>query len=520
MLECGTEGFNLRLWCYSGVDQIDGRCPVFEGRRRAELISARKVAGYTQEGLAAALNVDRSTVVRWEAGDHVPLPYLWPKLASVLGRSRGELQALVGSSSGPPSGGPGAEFDAVFDWLDRHAGWSPGSTRGQVSAAGPVSPSERSKVARKAVADALNSYYAEPAGGFRHYSARYGRGEVNTSVLTRPEWLDLACPLTLTGDRIALATGGERSLGGVDGRAAVRRLAEAAASGVRIADVPLYRLLEVDPQADAVVGKVGVASFVEYALGADLLESELMEQLAAGRAVRRGAMPLRDRHLPDLTTVLDLPGRLCAGGVLALTAIARPADPFRGDADYLLLVQERSAHVVNTASRLSVIPKGFHGPLADRRADARIGVTLRRELEEELFGRMDVDRTAGDRRIADPMHPTRLSAPMRWLTEQPGRLRMECTGFGFNLVSGNYEFASLVVIEDEEFWPRFGGDVEANWEAAGLRQYSTLDSDLITELIGDENWSNEGLFAFLLGLRRLAKIGGEKVRIPAVESGR
>jgi hypothetical protein len=106
---------------------------------------------------------------------------------------------------------------------------------------------------------------------------------------------------------------------------------------------------------------------------------------------------------------------------------------------------------------------------------------------------------------------------MRWLTEQPDRLRMECTGFGFNLVSGNYEFASLVVIEDEEFWPRFGGEVEANWESAGLRQYSTLDGDVIAELIVDESWSNEGLFALLQGLRRLGETGGDRVKVPAVE---
>jgi hypothetical protein len=203
--------------------------------------------------------------------------------------------------------------------------------------------------------------------------------------------------------------------------------------------------------------------------------------------------------------------------VVALTAIARPPDPYRGGADYLLLVQERSGQVLNAAGRLAVIPKSFHGPLADYRADARIGATLRRELEEELFGRVDVDSTVGGRRVADPMHPSRLSGPMRWLTEQPDRLRMECTGFGFNLVSGNYEFASLVVIEDEEFWPRFGGEVEANWESAGLRQYSTLDGDVIAELIVDESWSNEGLFALLQGLRRLGEIGGDRVTVPAVE---
>lgn len=486
------------------------------GRRRKELISARKVAGFTQEGLADVLNVDRSTVARWEAGDYLPLPYLWPKLASVLGRSRDELQALIGPVAVTPESGLNDEFEPLFAWLDRHAGWPLGKAREQVRASAPASSRNRPNLPRSVIADALAGYYAPSTSDYHPYTARCGQLEVKTSVLTRPEWLDLVCPLTAAGDQITFEGGGTRLPAVVDERAAVQRLADAGASGIRIADVPLYRLLDVDPRPGVLRGKVGIASFVEYALGVDLLERELLGQLAGGRP---GGMPLRDRQLPDVAAVLDLPGRLCAGGVLALTAIARPADPLRGDADFALLVQKRSARVVNTADRLSVIPKSFHGPLADRRADSRIGVTLRRELEEELFGRTDVDRSAGDRRVADPMHPTRLSAPMRWLVEQNGRLRMECTGFGFNLVSGNYEFASLVLIEDEEFWPRFGGDIEANWEAAGLRQYSTLDGDLISELIGDETWSNEGLFAFLQGLRRLAEIGGDRVRIPAVELG-
>ena len=84
--------------------------------------------------------------------------------------------------------------------------------------------------------------------------------------------------------------------------------------------------------------------------------------------------------------MVDVSTRLYARGALALTAIARPADPFRGEADFLLLVQERSGHVLNANRRLAVIPEGFHQPLADVRADAQIGATLRREIEEELFG--------------------------------------------------------------------------------------------------------------------------------------
>jgi len=281
-----------------------------------------------------------------------------------------------------------------------------------------------------------------------------------------------------------------------------------------MSDEPIYRLLDVDTDGTTISGEFGMASFTEYALTLDLLEAELSGAVADGAS----ALPLRNLYLPDIASVLDVRDRLCAGGVLALCAIARPADPLRGERDYMLLVQERSAQVLNAARDLAVIPKAFHGLLSDYRADARLAATLRREMEEELFGRADVDNTLGGQRAADPMHPHRLSEPMRWLTDDPNRLRMECTGFGLNLVSGNYEFACLIAIEDEEFWTKFGGHIEANWESARLRLYSTLDSDLLTELATDESWSNEGVFALLQGLRTLGEIGGSRVRLPAVHS--
>jgi hypothetical protein len=216
--------------------------------------------------------------------------------------------------------------------------------------------------------------------------------------------------------------------------------------------------------------------------------------------------------------VIDVGGRLCAGGALALCAFARLPGPYRGQADYLLLVQERSGSVINAARRLAVIPKGFHEPMTDFRNDARIAATLLREMEEELFGREDIDSTMAEPHAADPMHPARLSEPMRWLLmENPGALRIECTGFGLNLVSGNYEFACLIIIDSEDFWSRYGGQVEANWESSALRQYSSLDKDALAALAGDDAWSNEGLFGLLQGFRRLKQIGGNRVSIPAVE---
>jgi hypothetical protein len=85
-------------------------------------------------------------------------------------------------------------------------------------------------------------------------------------------------------------------------------------------------------------------------------------------------------------------------------------------------------------------------------------------------------------------------------------------------MSGNFEFASLVLIEDDRWWDLYGGAIEANWEAQGLRWYSTQDGRALAALINDPALSNEGLFAFLEGIRRLRQLGGERIaRVPSIE---
>jgi hypothetical protein len=414
--------------------------------------------------------------------------------------------------------------------LDQLAGWPAGTARLRVAERLARldrrelldRASRRRSVARRDVSDALGGYYRGQAGGYGRYAALCDNdGEVVTSVLTCADWLDLGCPLTAGHDRLRLtrhAAEGDAELGAGAADAAVQRLAEKLAYGTRFADMPLYRLTAIDVAKGDISGSLGMTQFATYALTLDVLESELRDALAADVPPVPGSLPLRDAYLPDLTSVLNVAGRLCAGGALALCAFARPADPYRGPADYVILVQERSGSVVNAPRQLAVIPKGFHQPLTDYRGDARIAATLRREMEEELFGRADIDNTLYEQHAADPMHPARLSAPMRWLLrENPGALRMECTGFGLNLVSGNFEFACLVVVDSDDFWDRFGGEIESCWESASLRQYSSLDGESLAELVRDDGWSNEGLFAFLQGLRRLSKVGGERVDIPAID---
>ncbi|MFE2756517.1 helix-turn-helix transcriptional regulator [Actinosynnema sp. NPDC059335] len=71
--------------------------------RRIGLARARKAAGFTQESFAEAMHVDRSTVVRWEAGEREPLPYQRPKLARLLRMSLDRLdQVLAAGGHGEP----------------------------------------------------------------------------------------------------------------------------------------------------------------------------------------------------------------------------------------------------------------------------------------------------------------------------------------------------------------------------------------------------------------------------------
>jgi transcriptional regulator with XRE-family HTH domain len=505
------------------------------GKSAAALQAALRL---TNEAFAERLGVGARTVAYWHSRpDSRPKPELQQALDTALDQAPAAARARFDelTSVQQPAQHPASEAErrlaadpnigSALEWLDQHTAGEPGSARKAVARRLVVVESHelqdrgarRAHVRQRQVVDALEHYYGDFPSPYGIYGASCGSDAViRTSVLTREDWLDLDCPLTPAHDRLRVSRAQQRSASELDEEAAdaaVQRLAETLSMNVRMTNSPLYRLTSADIRKEHLGGRLSVVPFVEYALTADLLEGELIDGIATGAT----AMPLRDDHLPTAEAVLNVGERICVGGALALTAIARPADPLRGPADYLLLVQERSGHVLNAARRLAVIPKGFHQPMTDLGADAQIAATLRREMEEELFGREDVDGTLGDQRTADPMHPSRLPEPMRWLLDKPNRLRMECTGFGLNLVSGNYEFAGLIVIEDETFWTRFGGVIEANWESTALQRYSSLDDDLITDLVGDDAWSNEGLFALTQGLHRLSEIGDDRVKLPKIK---
>ena len=70
--------------------------------RRLALVRRREIAGLSQDELASRLGVERSTVVRWEAGRTTPQPWSRPRLAGALGVSLHTLDELL-SPAAPAS---------------------------------------------------------------------------------------------------------------------------------------------------------------------------------------------------------------------------------------------------------------------------------------------------------------------------------------------------------------------------------------------------------------------------------
>jgi DNA-binding XRE family transcriptional regulator/GGDEF domain-containing protein len=72
------------------------------GRRRDDLAARRRSRGLTQEALAHRLQVERTTVARWEAGDTTPLPWVRPRLAVLLQVTPNQLASILDTDGNGP----------------------------------------------------------------------------------------------------------------------------------------------------------------------------------------------------------------------------------------------------------------------------------------------------------------------------------------------------------------------------------------------------------------------------------
>ncbi|WP_141823317.1 transcriptional regulator [Humibacillus xanthopallidus] len=491
----------------------------------------------TNEAFAETLGAAPRTVAKWNANASMSLTMeMQAALDTLLSRSPQDAQQRFAELRSPATArvihGPDDVSDRLsaarhlhtsLTFLDELSGAVPGTAFAAVAnpssgtmGRGIPPPAVHVLVDRGSVARLLSSYYASSDGQAAQLEIVTARERLGTTLVAPARQVaalggshSYAAAFTyIQRAEPAMPAGTPELLA-----AAHQRLQRCLVGGTRFSDQATYRLVDAHLGPDGIRAGFSPSSFAKYGLTWDLLEGEALDAVASGNY----ALPLRDQLLPTLSSVLEPAGRLCFGGAVALSAFARPAAAGR-EPDYVLLVQERSPRVINANGRLAVIPKCFHQPTNEPRAEVDIATTIRRELEEELFGRQEVDSSAGSHAVADLLHPSRMTKPMRWLLAESA-LDVQLTGFAYNLLTGSFEFPALVAVHDERFWTRFGGRVAANWESSGLMRFSSLDTEGLEHLIHDPRWSDEGLVALALGLKRLALISPERVRLPAFEIG-
>ena len=301
----------------------------------------------SNEAFAEHLGIAVRTVAGWHQKPGLrPRPEMQQVLDAALARApaaaaerfavlTGEPARAVSARTDDDGAAADAEHRLITDpnisgalsRLDQLAAWEPGTARRTVAArlAGLDRrdlldrASRRSRIGRDDVADALGGYYRCQAGEHGRYRARCGHDgpEIVTSVLTCPDWLDLDCPLTFGHDRLTHAGPAARAdvpLDAAAADAAAQRLAETLVAGTRFVDMPLYRLTGIRVGKGEIGGSLGITPFASYALTLDLLEGELADALAAGIPPEPGSLPLRDRYLPDLASVLGVAGGCAPAG--------------------------------------------------------------------------------------------------------------------------------------------------------------------------------------------------------------
>ncbi|WP_149831220.1 helix-turn-helix transcriptional regulator, partial [Streptomyces tailanensis] len=91
--------------------------------KRQRLAQRRKASGYTQEQFADALQVDRTTVQRWEKGEVDPQSHQRPKMAKRLELTSRELDELLASDSLPIAPAPAWFVAATPKTDDEMAAW-------------------------------------------------------------------------------------------------------------------------------------------------------------------------------------------------------------------------------------------------------------------------------------------------------------------------------------------------------------------------------------------------------------
>lgn len=303
----------------------------------------------------------------------------------------------------------------------------------------------------------------------------------------------------------------------LDAKHVLQSLYEEHIFGLSIWNQPIYRLLEVglkESQLTISFSTKPGEDFFRYRVGAGALEQEILQGLVETNGDvkelckrREELLARRVVLLPDAKAVACFSKRMCVGGIHAVIAIFREEEN-----DYVIPIQRRSKEVAGGQGLLGPIPEAYHQPMISSEEERDFMWTFRRELYEELMGGIEVERKTKHLCYDWYMGKEPLASFMK---EQP---HLEITGFGFNLVSGNYEVTMLCVVQNGDFWSNHKGQLITNWEASLINEpfLSTSQEDKILDIIRRKDWTGSGLYSVARGLKRLSEIDPDRVKLPDI----
>ncbi len=331
-----------------------------------------------------------------------------------------------------------------------------------------IAAAKRKIDSERLTSEVLGGFYS-PIGLKEQHLCRYVvsvKGKTtDTAVVTRKEWRNLRLRIAPNSEECSLTeSSGVPTLSGREREALLGALKK---EGRRIDDKPIFRLVSFDISSDTSRFNLALDRFYNYLCSTGALERELYQALIDSDFYPQNVikdsqrfLPLRSRFLPDAAALMNPGNRMCAGGPHVLLAFRRPKESGN---DYAFFARRRSAEVATGDRLISMVPMGYHQPTSESttRDEIPLAMSIYREIYEELFGGKEVEETSD---YAAPGWYLKKYHPLAWLMDNPKSCRSEIVSFGISLVPGNYEFAVLLVVDDPEFWARFNGMIQLNWE--------------------------------------------------------
>jgi hypothetical protein len=381
----------------------------------------------------------------------------------------------------------------------------------------------RSRIAAERLDTALlESYYPESdlnAAGFQRYSFRIGSQSVTANLITRSEWTGTSIPLL---KRPVVDTLRKECplLPEISDEEKERILFEIVREGRRADNNPLFELVDFDLQVNHFRTTFCICNYFTYLTTLGVLEDELAQALInsdfeVGKVIgsKVSALPNRGRFLPNAETFRECGLWRCVGGVCVLFAIRRPLP----DNDYVFIARRRSSKVATGRERISLVPEGIHQPMVEANAkhELRLENTVFREIYEELFKGEEVERSHSH---IDPEFFFDKCPALKWFKSERNRdkFHMEVVNFGFELARGNYVFGILLTVDDPEYYVKYKGEIEPNWEFSDphLLSHSTRSATELAELLREPSWVDHARVTLIEGLKRLKEIDPLRVSLP------